>query len=454
MKFIRLLKHELAAEAGDWVEKGLISREQARAILSTYGTDLPEGKGRSLAEFVLIALASLFMGVSVILIVSHNWEDIPRAVRMVSLWVLTLALNSAGLYYFLKDRLKASQIWFLLGSLIYGASIFLIAQIYHLGEYFPNGVLFWALGVLPLGLLISSFPLMLLTTVLCAIWFCLEVSNGYIPWLYILFFAGFFYYCFAQKRSLIIFLAAVAGALSFLEVLLTKILYPDRFIFELNSNHVYFTVGLFILLFTSGYYLERRKLSSVSSDYGLVLRLWAVRFGVLTLLIFSFEGPWEELIKASLTNGKFLTGWCIFLILVQYLLLANLRDDSTDESKYLPVASRENIPSLAFTFAFILIVILLTVSSITTDNAVTLQIAANLGLLAMGIWYITRAMRVSAGSSFQFGVGIILFTGLLRYIDLIGDYIGGSIVFFIAAMIMFASAKLWKKYSAIERKTS
>ena len=32
---------------------------------------------------------------------------------------------------------------FFLGNLFYGASIILVAQIYHLGEHMPDGVFWW-----------------------------------------------------------------------------------------------------------------------------------------------------------------------------------------------------------------------------------------------------------------------------------------------------------------------
>jgi len=44
VKWIRLLKRELASEALRWVENELVSREQAQGILKLYNTELPEGE--------------------------------------------------------------------------------------------------------------------------------------------------------------------------------------------------------------------------------------------------------------------------------------------------------------------------------------------------------------------------------------------------------------------------
>lgn len=452
MKFIRLLKHELAAEAEDWSKKGLISEDQARSILKLYGTDLPDGKGKSLAYFVLLALAGLFMGVGAILLISHNWEDIPRGIRMISLIMLTLGANGAGLYYYSQGKTRASQIWFLLGSLLYGASIFLIAQIYHLGEYFPNGVLYWVLGVLPLALILESTLLMLLGVVLSAVWFFLEAGFGYIPWLFLAFCASFFWFSLKQKQSILVFLAGVVGMVTFCEILLTRILSPGLEILEPSANHVYFTLGIFLLLFTLGGFLERRQISNMLTDYGLVLRLWAMRFGVLTLFIFSFSEPWEELFESRIADFGFVAFWSLgVLVLVYTLLHACSRLNDRESAVCTPVLSTDNIPSIAFVCAFALANMLIGLTGASENLIVPFQIITNLGLLSMGIWCITRALRTSAGSSFYFGVGIILITALLRYFDLIGDYIGGAILFFIAGGIMFLSAKLWNKYSSLER---
>ena len=39
----------------------------------------------------------------------------------------------------------------MLGTLFFGAGIWLVAQIYHIDEHFPNGFLIWGLGALALA---------------------------------------------------------------------------------------------------------------------------------------------------------------------------------------------------------------------------------------------------------------------------------------------------------------
>ena len=47
---------------------------------------------------------------------------------------------------------------------------------------------------------------------------------------------------------------------------------------------------------------------------------------------------------------------------------------------------------------------------------------------------------------FYTGVVLVLMTALLRYFDLIGDYIGGAVLFFVCSAILFAAARFWRRH--------
>ena len=63
----------------------------------------------------------------------------------------------------------------LLGSLIFGAGMFLIAQMYHITVHYPNGPLMWGLGVLPLAYLLRFKSLISLAILDLLIWLGMEV---------------------------------------------------------------------------------------------------------------------------------------------------------------------------------------------------------------------------------------------------------------------------------------
>ncbi len=64
----------------------------------------------------------------------------------------------------------------LLGTLIFGAGIFLIAQIYHINAHYPNGPLLWGAGVLPLAYLLRLKTILSLSLIDILIWLGMESS--------------------------------------------------------------------------------------------------------------------------------------------------------------------------------------------------------------------------------------------------------------------------------------
>ena len=156
MRLIRLLKKDLATEISTWVDQQLISVDQARSICRLYGVDYDRIRSRSTAYRVLVVLGFLFIGLSLIAVIGANWDTIPRGVRMAGLLVLTAGTHGLAMRQYRSGRTSPAVGLFILGNLFYGASIILIAQIYHLGEHMPDGVFWWALGSLPFAVLLCN----------------------------------------------------------------------------------------------------------------------------------------------------------------------------------------------------------------------------------------------------------------------------------------------------------
>lgn len=77
MRLIRLLKKDLAMEASIWVDRQLISIDQARAICRFYGVDYDDAiRNRSTAYRVLVVLGFLFIGLSLLLTAFLRYVDL------------------------------------------------------------------------------------------------------------------------------------------------------------------------------------------------------------------------------------------------------------------------------------------------------------------------------------------------------------------------------------------
>lgn len=111
MRLFRLFKKDMAQEVADWVSDGLIKSAQGEAILARYNIQPKDAQGTSLGYYVLTALATLFVGLALILLVSHNWDEIPRLTRMLLLFFITLAVNLQGMRLLVGGRDKAGVLW-------------------------------------------------------------------------------------------------------------------------------------------------------------------------------------------------------------------------------------------------------------------------------------------------------------------------------------------------------
>lgn len=428
MRLIRLLKSDLAKEATDWVDKGIISSKQAELICARYGIDYNNQSKRSLGYFVLIALGYLFIGLALITLLSANWDEIPRSIRMIGLILVTLSVNIFALNKFRNGEKTAAVGYFFLGGLFYGASIMLIAQVYHIGEHYPDGIFWWAIGVLPIALLLESTLIMLLAVVLGFIWFFVESSLHYYPALFPVFLAASAWHIIRVKQSNILFLILVAGLGFWAEYLLSWSL-GDFQRYSFGVENVSLVIGMFLLFHGCSKWLMDKKDAKLI-DYGTLLSVWTLRFAIISLLVFSFSEPWLELIKAK---------W------EQPALTITLAICMPSLAMWLVYSTDKKIFSTAI-FSVLYIVSIISVMMISDRSVATVfQFADNVVLVASGIWLIVRGIQNAISHYFFLGVLVILVTALLRYIDLVGDYIGATILFAVCAAILLSSAKFWKR---------
>jgi len=164
--YLRQLKRDMAR----WVEDGLIHADEVDALLASAGLN---NRGGSL-QAILAILGSLFLGASAISYLAANYGTIPRITLLVAGLALMWIAYGIGAYLIQQRRDGMGQGLVLLGALLFGANIMLIAQMYHISAHYPNGVLAWALGALAVAALTPSRAVLGLSFVLAAIWTTLE----------------------------------------------------------------------------------------------------------------------------------------------------------------------------------------------------------------------------------------------------------------------------------------
>lgn len=426
MRLIRLFKNDLAREVANWAEDGVINQNQAEQICQRLGVDYHQIHNRSFGYFVLIVLGYLFIGLALITLIGANWQDIPRPARMAGVLLLAVSTQLLGLRHYSQGNEKPALGIFFLGNLFFGAGIVLIAQIYHLGEHMADGVFWWALGSLPFALITRSPWLMLQSLTLAMIWFFMESFAGFYPTLMPLFIIPAVWILVRGNGNVLLLLTTVAVVGCWLEVSLAR-WWGSAYGLKFSEEILPISIGMFIFVFGFSQWLAHQT-SAKAKDYGTVLSLWSLRFGLILMLIMTFKEPWRGLIR---------TAWPLWvdMVVINFGLAGGSLYLAWRANKIIPVAVLWAVFGL--TLAAVMVVD-------NSQQAVLFQVIYNILLVAAGVWLIVLGVNEGISHYFFLGVAAILLTALMRYISLIGDYIGGAVMFMVFAGIMLGAAKYWR----------
>jgi uncharacterized membrane protein len=143
----------LAAEVARWAREGLVSAQQAEAILARYPAR-SSWLSRPLTLCCLIGGALVAAGIA--LVVAHNWEVIHRGVKLGTLTVLMVGAHAGGLALRERGAPRLAEALFLVGGALLLVGIGLIGQVYNLVGRPADAVLLWWLLVLPLGYVLPT----------------------------------------------------------------------------------------------------------------------------------------------------------------------------------------------------------------------------------------------------------------------------------------------------------
>ena len=173
----RAFRARLRRELPQWRAEGIVSDTGADELERRYHLD---EEGVSAAAAAIYTLGALLIGGGVISFVAWNWDDLGRAAKLAILFVALLAAHGTGYWMWrIAGRLpKLGHAFMLLGTLIFGASIGLIAQIFHIPSTAGTGYGLWAIGAGVAAWALGSVPNGVLGAVLATIWGCAHASDA------------------------------------------------------------------------------------------------------------------------------------------------------------------------------------------------------------------------------------------------------------------------------------
>jgi uncharacterized membrane protein len=133
-----------------------------------------------LTPAALLAMAgAVLLCFGVMLFVASNWEAMSKAGRLGLLFAAMWAAYGAAGELFRRDLAAFGHASLLLAQGIFGGSIMLIAQMYHLDGHPPDAVLMWLIGAAVAGVALRSNATLVLAVLLFGLWGGWEISLAF-----------------------------------------------------------------------------------------------------------------------------------------------------------------------------------------------------------------------------------------------------------------------------------
>jgi uncharacterized membrane protein len=156
----------VARDVSRWQAAGWISDTGAAAIRA----DLASRKPPFGAAAILAMLGAVLFGFAIMSFVAANWNAMSKLARLTLLLATLWACYGGAAWLFKRQLPMFAQAAVLGGIAVYGASIMLISQMYHMEGSPPDAVLLWALGALLAAVLVPSAAALATTFVLIVVW--------------------------------------------------------------------------------------------------------------------------------------------------------------------------------------------------------------------------------------------------------------------------------------------
>ena len=311
----------VSKELEHYESNGLITGEQKESILEIY-----EIKGGLNFIRVVVTIGALLVGLGILSFIASNWDGISHLVKLLIIFGVFGAVNLAG-YMLSENNPKTGRSFIYLGTLVYGAGIFLIGQMYNFGGEFPTAFLLWSLGVLPIAFQLKDKYLMLFANLLFGVYLygSFDLGFPYAGWIGVP--VVYLAYHYFEKSRLLLFFANLT-ALSFILQITLR--------YEIKGLYVallFFVIGLVmygvkhslefdifqlqgnILLGVTGVILTMPDLWDIvvsGQSTRLVSILFAIAF-VALLFVFIKKGSLISLIFVCVTIFRYYTDTFAFL---------------------------------------------------------------------------------------------------------------------------------------------
>jgi uncharacterized membrane protein len=162
----RVYRQRLEADLARWEADGVI----APAVGAAVRMALPPVAPGINIPVVLGIVGGLLIAAAFLAFVAAHWIELARVARLVVLFSGSVVAFGLGGWFARGGRPVLADLCAGIGSIIFGAGIALVGQMYHLGEDFAGGMLLWAVGALAAAVLTGSRGALAVALVAASIW--------------------------------------------------------------------------------------------------------------------------------------------------------------------------------------------------------------------------------------------------------------------------------------------
>ena len=169
----RAYRERLEADLARWQAEGLLPPKSADAIRATLR---PVPEGLTIATVVGI-VGGLLIAAAFLAFIAANWTVIARPLRFAILLAGIVGAYGVAALFDRAERNHLADLSAGVGSIIFGAAIALVGQMYHLGDDFAGGLLLWASGALVAAVLTGSHSALAVALAAGCVWSGMRVDE-------------------------------------------------------------------------------------------------------------------------------------------------------------------------------------------------------------------------------------------------------------------------------------
>lgn len=171
-----LYSRQLRQDLDEWIARGWVPQTSRDLILGQVGA---LGPSRTLPS-ILAIMGVVLLGAGAMSFVAANWAMMGKLVRLILLLGSMAAAYGFAISLMARGQAALAQAAILLGVALFGVSIMLVAQTYHINAGFSDGLLMWGAGALIAAVLVPSRPAMTAAILIGAAWTIAAVEEtGY-----------------------------------------------------------------------------------------------------------------------------------------------------------------------------------------------------------------------------------------------------------------------------------